>query len=771
MDARPELKRATLVRRLFQRAGGRRPARSRFGRALAPPGAAEAKPGRLGPALRFLAAALIPFLAALVQRAYWPHYTWALFYPAALFSSWVGGTAAGIFATLEAAALGWDFFTPADAVIAKEGYYAFVPMALFIAVGLIFSVIHGRLRKVTRDLQAATDELTELFEKASEGIFISDLSGRYTDVNSAACRLLGRSREELLGKTINDLIRPGQGERLAADREFMLKTGGVQVGEWELKRGDGSFAPVEVSASILPDGRWLAFAREVSERKRAEDASRRLIEAQRRNEFQLALEAAANAMVMVDSAGRIVLTNAEADTLFGYPQGELDGRDIEVLVPDRFKAAHPAQCAGFFQGRFARRAMGAVRILPALRKDGSEFPAEVGLTRVRLGEEALVVASVIDVTERMAFEQKLLDSEERFRLLVQSVKDYAIFMHAADGTVTVWNEGAERILGYRAEEILGRNFSVFCTPEDVAGGRPERDLKAAVELGSFQGEEWRVRKGGSRFLADVVITPVHGRDGKLLGFGKVIRDLTEVKKSEAALKGSAETLRRTAEDLEGFAYTASHDLRSPLRAIQGYAHFAHERLKGKADPESLGMLQRISSSAVRLDRLIRDVLSFSAIGRSRVALEPVDLDTIVAHVVALYPGLETARLKVRSPLGSVMAQESLMIQIVSNLLSNAVKFVPVGRVPEIGVYSERRENGKVRLTVQDNGTGIPPEHFVKIFEPFMRLPGAREAEGTGIGLAIVKKASERLNGVIHVDSEAGKGSRFTVELAEAGHAG
>lgn len=761
MDAKPAEKRATPSRGLVDRIHGRRAA-PRFGRAPSAPGEPPPTPHRLAPVARFLAAALIPFAAALFQRSYYPHFTWALFYPAAFFGSWIGGTRAGMLATVEAAALGWFFFTPPEESWPMHGYYAFVPVGLFVLMGAIFSVVHGRLRKVTREWQAASRELSELFEMASDGIFISDLAGRYTDVNSAACRILGRSREELIGKTIYDLIRPGQEARLAEDRERMLRTGGVQVGEWEFERGDGSFVPVEVSAGLLPDGRWQAFVRDISERRRAEDAQRQLAESRRRDEFRMALESAANAMVMVDARSRIVLTNAVADALFGYSRGELDGRDLEVLIPARFRTTHAAQCADFFSAEGAKRSMGARRVLQALRKDGGEFPVDVGLTRLSLAEGTFVVTSVIDVTERIAAEQKRLDSEERLRLLVQNVKDYAIYMHDANGNVTVWNEGAERLFGYRAEDILGRDTTVFYTPEDAAAGKHESDLKAAVERGSLQVEAYRVRKDGSRFLANVVTTPVYGRDGTLVGYGKVVRDLTEVKKAE-------EDLRRTVQDLEGFAYTVSHDLRSPLRAIQGYAHFAQDRLKDKADPQSLDMLQRISDSAVRLDRLIRDVLSYSAITRQPVELVPVDLDKVVAHVVSLYPILQSARLSVERPLGVVLAQESLMLQIVSNLLVNAVKFVPAGRAAMIEVRGEKGPPGKRTLIVEDNGPGIPRMHWERIFQPFARLPSARGVAGSGIGLAIVKRAVERLGGTIRVESEPCTGTRFTIELTEAGH--
>lgn len=762
MAAKPAEKRATPSPRVSDRSNGRRASSRRSGRAPSAPGSPPAEPHRLAAAARVVAAVLLPFGVALFQTEYYPHFTWALFYPAAYFSSRLGGTGAGLVATAVSALLGLFYFTPPEEAWPAHGYYAFLPASLFMLMGAIFSVSHGRLKKVTRAWQAATKELDEVVENAPVGIFIADISGRYTDVNEAGCRLLGRTREDLLGRRIGDLLRPGQESRLAEDREFFLRTGANRVGEWELLRSDGSFVPVEVSAGVLPGGRWLAFVRDLSERKRAEEAQRRLAEAQRHDELRVALESAANAMVMVDSDGRIAASNAEADRLFGYAPGELAGRFVEDLVPERFRASHPALRDAFIHEAGGRRAMAVGRPLVGRRKDGREFPVEIVLTRVDLDGKKFVVTSAVDLTDRIAVEQRLRESEERLRLLVQNVKDYAIYMHDPEGKVTVWNEGAERLFGYRAEEILGRNIAAFYAPEDAAAGKNESDLKAAIERGSLQVEAWRVRKDGSRFLADVVMTPVTGRDGSLVGYGKVVRDLTEVRKAE-------EDLRRTVQDLEGFAYTVSHDLRSPLRAIQGYAHFAQDRLKDTADPQSLDMLQRISASAVRLDRLIRDVLSYSAITRQSVDLVPVDLDKVVAHVVGLYPVLQSARLDVARPLGVVLAQESLVLQIVSNLLVNAVKFVPSGRAPAIEVRTERGSPGRLALIVADNGPGIPRVHWERIFQPFARLPSARGVAGSGIGLAIVKRAVERLGGTIRVESDPCTGTRFTIELTEAGH--
>lgn len=389
------------------------------------------------------------------------------------------------------------------------------------------------------------------------------------------------------------------------------------------RRPTGMFHGVRAALGRLP-GRIHAFLNEGEF-----DVSRE------RERFQLALELSSAAMVMSDRLGRIVLTNGVAECLFGYAKEELHGKTVESLMPLRFQAAHPGHRAGFHKEPGAKRAMGVGRDLHALRKDGTEFPAEIGLSRMQGREGEYVVATIIDITERK-----------------------------------------------RAEQAL----------------------------------------------------------------------------------------RRSAADLESFVYTVSHDLRSPIRAIQGYAHFVLKRLGEGPDPESLLMLRRISDCGVRLDHLIRDLLSYSAISREVLALAPVDLDKLVAEIVGQYPDIGKARVRVRGPLGKVLAQESLLTQALSNVLGNAAKFVLKDKTPEIDVWTEIRESGKVRLIIQDNGVGISREHWSRIFDPFEKLPVSETREGTGIGLAIARKAVERLGGSISVESEPGKGSRFQLELAGCEHA-
>jgi PAS domain S-box-containing protein len=245
------------------------------------------------------------------------------------------------------------------------------------------------------------------------------------------------------------------------------------------------------------------------------------------------LESAPDAILIVDRTGQISFVNSHAERMFGYAPHELLGQPVEILVPE---AARPAHVTHRFEfGRTPRtREMGSGLELKGRRKDGTTFPVEISLSPLEEPEGQFVVSAIRDVTERRQIQEALRLSEERFRRLVDEVKDYAIFMLDPEGKVKTWNEGAERIKGYRADEIIGRNFSCFYSSEDAERGKPEEQLKIAAREGRSEDDGWRIRKDGSRFWASVVITALHDQDGRLLGFSKVTRDITERKRIREA---------------------------------------------------------------------------------------------------------------------------------------------------------------------------------------------------------------------------------------------
>src|SRR5271155_1878126 len=226
--------------------------------------------------------------------------------------------------------------------------------------------------------------------------------------------------------------------------------------------------------------------------------------------FRLVVEAAPNAMVMVDPAGKIVMVNTQSERVFGYSRTELVGQPVEMLVPERSRSHHPELRTSFFSDP-RPRPMGAGRDLYGLKKDGSEFPVEIGLNPIETDEGTMVLSAIVDITARKTAEQALRD----YSLIVDGVTDYAIYMVDPNGIVTNWNRGAQRIKGYRTEEIVGQHFSCFYTDEDRAANLPQQTLETAARNGRYEVEAWRVGKDGSRFLANVVIDALKNESGRL----------------------------------------------------------------------------------------------------------------------------------------------------------------------------------------------------------------------------------------------------------------
>jgi PAS domain S-box-containing protein len=344
--------------------------------------------------------------------------------------------------------------------------------------------------------------------------------------------------------------------------------------------------------------------------------------------------------------------------------------------------------------------------------------------------------------------------------------------------VVTWNSGAERIKGYKAEEIVGRHFSLFYPQDAVERGWPEHELTTARSAGRFEDEGWRVRKDGSRFWANVVITALRDEAGDLKGFSKITRDLTERKQAEERLKALAVRLERSNRELEQFASVAAHDLQEPLRKIQAFG----DRLRSKCG-EGLGeqgrdYLDRMEGAAARMRTLINDLLAFSRVATKARPFEPVDLRQAAQEVVAdLEAHIQQTGGRVEvGELPTVEADPLQMRQLLQNLLGNGLKFHRPDEPPVVSVEGEilagpgRPGGGQghggplCRIVVRDNGIGFEEEYRDRIFQLFQRLHGRTEYEGTGIGLAVCQKIVERHGGTITANGTPGHGATFTVTL-------
>ncbi len=372
--------------------------------------------------------------------------------------------------------------------------------------------------------------------------------------------------------------------------------------------------------------------------------------------------------------------------------------------------------------------------------------------------------------------EALKHDSEVVQLMVESVSDYAIFMLDPAGNISSWNKGAQKIKQYSAEEIIGRHFSIFYAADAVASGKPALELEIAARDGKFEEEGTRYRKDGSEFWANVVITAVRDKQGVLLGFTKVTRDLTEKRAAQERAIADArriaevEALNRTKSE---FLASMSHELRTPLNAIGGYTQLLSLGLGGPVTEEQAQYLERIRQSQEHLMGIITDLLNFSRIesGRLSYDIAPIQLsdtlDTVLAMVQpqAAPKGVELERGS-RSLEFKALADRSKLDQILLNLLSNAIKFTEAGGKVTIESWTE---NENAYISVVDTGCGIPAEKLDAIFEPFVQLGRSFSSahQGIGLGLAISRNLARGMNGDLTASSTEGAGSTFTLSLPRA----
>lgn len=365
------------------------------------------------------------------------------------------------------------------------------------------------------------------------------------------------------------------------------------------------------------------------------------------------------------------------------------------------------------------------------------------------------------------FTQTEHSQARQLALLVESVRDYAIFLIDADGCVATWNAGAQNLKGYTAAEAIGGHFSMFYTEADRSTGHPEFELEVARRTGRYDEEGWRVRKDGSHFWASVVLSSVRDETGTLIGFAKVTRDLSDRRAADAALREANAHLAKTNRELDRFAAVAAHDLQEPLRTVAGFAQILEERHAEQLDESGQTYLGYVAAAVARMQRLVDDLLGYAKAAEEAPAAATVELAGATTVVVAELQAAIEARgasvaVEVDAAAPAVRAHPRDVESVLRNLVSNAVKFADPEQ-PRVVVRSTAVEDS-VRIDVIDNGIGVDPAERPRLFRPFQRLHSAADYPGTGLGLAIAQRVVERNGGAIGVDSVAGEGSRFWFSL-------
>ena len=523
--------------------------------------------------------------------------------------------------------------------------------------------------------------------------------------------------------------------------------------------------------------------------------------------YRLLVESIADyAIFALDAGGHVLSWNPGAERFKGYKAHEIIGKHFSVFYPqekiDEGFPQHELEIAAR-EGRFEDEGW-------RVRKDGTQFWANVVITALRDAGGRLVGYAKVtrDLTERRRAEEALRLSEEHFRQLVEGVRDYGIIMLDPDGRIASWNEGAERVIGWPAAEIVGQPLATLYPPEDVVAGRPERELEIAAHDGRYEEEGWRVRRDGTRFWASVVVRPVRNREGKLVGYAKVTRDLTERREAQeraiedasrlaaeeaartaaearaAELRELADRLREQTDALErrnreaeeanraklDFLRAMSHELRTPLNAIGGYAELLALGVRGTLSAAQAEDVERIRRSQRHLLGIINDILNFARLDAGQLTYDLVDvpvpalLDDVVP-MVAPQAALKAIRFSVGPcpERAVVRADRAKAEQVLLNLLSNAVKFTPAGGAVSLSCDVGERA---VTIAVRDTGVGIPADKLGAIFEPFVQVGRslARPTEGTGLGLAISRELARAMHGDLFAESAEGQGSTFRLVL-------
>ncbi len=787
--------------------------------------------------------------------------------------------------------------------------------------GVCFVIDRTENRQAADALRQNQAQLQTIIENISEAVVVSDLNGQLLHFNPAALEMLGYATMEEGRRHFGELATTHElsdldGVAWSVDQwplSRILRGEKLHDVEARMRRvGDDWGRIYNFGGTIAHDAAGkplmavVTFS-DITERRRAESAALLLA---------AIVESSADAVIGKDLNSIVTSWNDAAERMFGYSAQEMVGQPITVIIPPDHHADKDRFMAQIKRGQSIEH-FETMRV----RKDGGRVAISLTISPVKDSHGRVIGASKVarDITEHKRAEAALTASEERFRLLVEGVHEYAIVLLDCAGNVVSWNAGAERVKGYKSEAIIGRSFSIFYMPEDIAAGKPAQELKLAADKGRWEDEGWRVRADGTRFWASVLINALKDEAGNLRGFSKLTRDITERKVASeilfkagalqraifnsanfssiatdakgviqifnvgaermlgysaaevmnkitpadisdpqeviaraAALSvelgtpikpgfealafkasrgiediyaltyirkdgsrlpavvsvtalrdaqdaiigylliGTDNTARieaegkisrwnaeleqrvadRTAElaetnsDLEAFTYSVSHDLRAPLRAIDGFSRIVETEYASCLPQEATRFLGLVRSNVQQMGQLVEDLLSLCRHGRQAVVTHLVQPDAIARQAwqdLTQWPAERSIAFEVQA-LDACRADPALLKQVFANLLSNAIKFTRAREDTRIVVGAAANENGEMVYFVQDNGIGFDMRYVHKLFGVFQRLHRAEDYAGTGVGLAIVQRIVKRHGGRVWANSEPDKGTTISFTL-------
>ncbi|HET9474526.1 MAG TPA: PAS domain S-box protein, partial [Steroidobacteraceae bacterium] len=592
-------------------------------------------------------------------------------------------------------------------------------------------------------------------------LLMLDTTGRIVSWNSGAEAIKGYKAEEIIGQHFStfypaDAIQSGLP---AHELNVAAREGRFEDEGWRIRKdGTRFWANVVITALRSADGSLTGYAkvtRDLTERRRHEE-SLRFNEVR----FRTLVEGVRDyAIFMLDPDGSVASWNVGAQQILGIDASEAIGTHFSrFLVPDgteRQRARRELEVAAR-EGRFQEEGW-------RMRKNGARFWANIVITAIRDQGGALLGFSKItrDLTERRRHEAALLESEERFRLLVESVVDYAIVTLDSEGMITSWNSGAERINGYSTSEIVGRHFSRLFPPEDIRANKPWRQLATARERGRVNDESWRIRRDGTQYWANNVIASLPETEARRRTYYMVTQDLSQ--------RRHAETLADTAQRMHEFIAMLAHELRNPLAPIRNAVALMGRR--NLDDPLIEAMRQTIDRQSQNLTRIVDDLLDVNRVARGQFIIDKqaIDLRDVLSRAIeASRPLIDTHDHTLHVAIAELpiacVGDPMRLTQVFINILNNAAKYTPDGG--DIWLSTEVTDD-RVAVRIRDNGRGIERGAIDRVFDLFMQIdPNAGSAlGGLGVGLALVRRIVELHGGSVQAVSDGlARGSEFIVRL-------
>ncbi len=734
---------------------------------------------------RYAVALLCVVLGTLARAAITPSVgptalPFIFFFPFIAVAAWYGGAVPAALATLlGAVAASFFFFEPIFG-------FGFGPAELWSlgAFLLASSVIIASIEIMHRArglLIQSHDLIATTLASIGDAVILTDDQGRVTFLNPVAERLTHWARSDAVGRPISDIFRIVNEETrkpLENPVEFVLRLGTTVhlANHTLLIAKDGSELAIEDSGAPIrhPGGPTFGVVlvfRDATQQRKAFEATARLA---------AIVDSSGDAIVSKNLDGTILTWNPGAQRIFGYPPEEIVGKSARTLIPPELQDEEDVILDRLRHGLGYQR-LETVR----LAKDGRRIPVSLSVSPLKDREGHVIGASKIlhDISDMLATRDQLAREKQLLATTLVSIGDGVIVTNPA-GRVSLLNAEAERLTGWKSAEAAGQPLpSVFRILNEDTRQPVENPVEKVLRLGTIVGlanHTVLVAKDGAETPIDDSAAPIREREGDPInGVVLVFRDFTEQKKAqqeilrlnsdlERRVAQRTRELRETIQELETFSYSVAHDLRAPLRAMHRSAEVLLLEQASRLPSEGADFLRRICENAERMDRLIQDLLAYSRVTRAEIKPVPVEPRLILADLlVQLASDIKEKKADVRieTPPGMVLADPILLVQVFTNLLSNALKFVPRGTDPHIRIRGERIGRAE-RIWIQDNGIGIDPRYRERLFRLFERLDS--DYPGTGIGLAIVKRAVERMGGRVGLEPSQDRGSRFWIELPAAG---